>query len=124
LDTRLDTPPSINRRHPDSGLALTPICVASSISAVVLDWFSPRVLSWRLSITMEAACRSVARCCRAYSAPGGNSPPGSQPGSFHLGLALCRLRASPMWTMLGFAVVVFIAFALFVVLYEMSKRHE
>jgi hypothetical protein len=43
--------------------------------AVVLDWFSPRVLSWRLSITMEAACRSVARCCRAYSAPGGNSPP-------------------------------------------------
>jgi hypothetical protein len=29
-----------------------------------------------------------------------------------------------MWTMLGFAVVVFIAFALFVGLYEMSKRHE
>jgi hypothetical protein len=58
--------------------------------------------------------------------------PGSQPGSFHLGFALCRLRASPlcrlrvspMWTMLGFAVVVFIAFALFVLLYEMSKRHE
>ena len=29
-----------------------------------------------------------------------------------------------MWTMLGFAVVVFIAFALFVGLYEMSKWHE
>ena len=29
-----------------------------------------------------------------------------------------------MWTMLGFAVVVFTTFALFVVLYEMSKRHE
>jgi putative transposase len=29
--------------------------VASSYLAVVLDWFSRRVLSWRLSITMEAA---------------------------------------------------------------------
>jgi putative transposase len=29
--------------------------VASSISPWVLDWFSRRVLSWRLSITMEAA---------------------------------------------------------------------
>ena len=29
--------------------------MASSILAVVLDWFSRRVLSWRLSITLEAA---------------------------------------------------------------------
>jgi hypothetical protein len=26
--------------------------------AVVLDWFSRQVLSWRVSITMEAATRS------------------------------------------------------------------
>jgi transposase InsO family protein len=29
--------------------------------AVVLDWFSRRVLSWRLSITMEVVFRQLAR---------------------------------------------------------------
>ena len=32
--------------------------------AVVLDWFSRRVLSWRLSITMEAAFCVETRDCQ------------------------------------------------------------
>jgi putative transposase len=35
--------------------------------AVVLDWFSRRVLSWRVSITMEAAFRNVSTTLRQPS---------------------------------------------------------
>jgi transposase InsO family protein len=36
-------------------IAYIPIARGFVYLAVVLDWFSPRVLSWRVSITMEAA---------------------------------------------------------------------
>src|SRR5947209_17523025 len=38
LDTRLDTPPSINRRHPDSGLALLSKPVALLSATELRKW--------------------------------------------------------------------------------------
>jgi hypothetical protein len=41
--------------------------LASSYMAVVLDWFSRQVLSWRVSITMEAARVETLEGCRSES---------------------------------------------------------
>jgi hypothetical protein len=58
LDTRLDTPPSINRRHPDSGLA--PITLAESLRRASHRFDPPRMsLSSSTRVTCAAYCRAI-----------------------------------------------------------------
>ena len=70
--------------------------------AAVLDWFSRRVLSWRLSITLEAEFCIVKRLKKRWpgtvpqksSTPtrGANSPAPSSPGCY------CGTRSASAWT--------------------------
>ena len=55
LDTRLDTPPSIKRRHPNSGIA--PAMISRAVCTVMAGIQRPVASTTRRSSTLRSAAR-------------------------------------------------------------------